>query len=99
MIREFSERAKRSSGGSFTFSSKALRDAVGRELGKTDLHIRRSSIRNQRLHPQYVDDVPDGQTGFGNTDYLTAWGVLYEIAWHEVDTDRYCKKCVVPGAW
>jgi hypothetical protein len=65
-----------------TFMSRANRDAAWRQGGKRGT---RSSIRNQQLHPQYVEDYAKetGETltaadcGFGNTIYKTSFGVLY----------------------
>ena len=60
----------------FLFASKANRDAAYRQHGG-----RRSSIRNQCLHPMYVEDLrgtPEAaDTGIGNTVYKTLFGVLY----------------------
>lgn len=58
------------------FSVKANRDAAWKKLGG-----RRSSIRNQQLHPMYVVETrmtPEGMdTGIGNTVYKTFFAVLY----------------------
>lgn len=63
-----------------TFQSKARRDARFNELTARGFKVRRSSMRNQQLHPQYVTDY-DGpeklQTGFGNGAYRTFFPVLY----------------------
>ncbi|RKY29348.1 MAG: hypothetical protein DRP74_08940 [Candidatus Omnitrophota bacterium] len=58
------------------FMSRAKRDKAWRKAGKPG---RRNSVRNQLLHPQYVEDY-QGQavdTGFGNTMYKTHFRVLY----------------------
>jgi hypothetical protein len=44
--------------------------------------VRKSSITNQLLHPQYVEDFTGPEkldTGFGNTVYKTHFGVIYKI--------------------
>lgn len=57
------------------FRSKETRDRVALLCGG-----RKSSVRNQQLHPEYVVDyVGSYTTGFGNTDYQTSWSVLYEL--------------------
>lgn len=58
------------------FADRANRDAAWTAEGRQG---RRSSIRNQQLHPMYVEDRPSGDTGFGNTDYQTFWSVLYAL--------------------
>lgn len=63
-----------------TFASRENRDKAWSEGGKVG---RRSTMRNQNLHPMYVEDAPNGDTGFGNTDYMTFWSVLYML-----DTDH-----------
>ena len=53
-----------------------------RELRAQGYNVKRSSLRNQLLHPQYVDDFTGPEradTGFGNTVYKTLFGVLYII--------------------
>ena len=61
--------------GHGTFQSRALRDQVWRLTGG-----RRTSIRNQELHPEYVTDyVGTVHSGLGNTQYRTFWSVLYQI--------------------
>ena len=60
------------------FMHKENRDAYVKSLG---YKVRRTSIRNQRLHPHYVDDYPNqdvrNDNGFGNTVYKTMFSVLY----------------------
>lgn len=60
------------------FASKVNRDNAWRAGGKTG---RRSSIRNQCIHPMYVEDERNTEagrdTGFGNTVYKTFFGCLY----------------------
>ena len=63
-----------------TFQSKEARDAayhIARHRGE---RVRRSSMRNQLLHPQYVEDYEGPEkddTGLGNTVYKTHFPVLY----------------------
>lgn len=65
-----------------TFQFRGNRDARARELaaqyGRKNVHV--SSMRNQNLHPMYVDDY-DGllDTGFGNSQYRTFWSRLYMV--------------------
>ena len=63
------------------FMNMANRNKAWREAGKPG---RRTSIRNQLLHPQYVADFPDKEAqadnGLGNTLYKTHFAVLYSWA-------------------
>jgi hypothetical protein len=61
------------------YADKAARDARFRDLKASGYNVRRGSIRNVQLHPMYVQDVPSGDTGFGNTDYMRFWSVLYTV--------------------
>jgi len=70
------------------FMSKKNRDQAWKDLGKEEkARHRRSSMRGQQLHPQYVDDweqetgrsLSESEKGFGNTIYKTFFGVLYSI--------------------
>jgi len=65
------------------FISKSRRDARYQELRAQGRQVRRRSLRNQRLHPQYIQDAAEEgirfQVGFGNTDYLRSWSVLYTL--------------------
>lgn len=62
------------------FCNKDLRDEVAKHLTRAGYLVRKGSVRGQQLHPEYVTDfVGEYQTGFGNTDYLTYWSVLYTI--------------------
>lgn len=54
------------------FSKKENRDRAWRQQGG-----RRSSTRNQQIHPMYVQDVGSDDTGIGNTVYKTFFAVLY----------------------
>lgn len=66
--------------------SKANRDAAFKHLGKSS-GWRKTSIRNQLLHPMYVEDFEQvtgigliaADRGFGNTIYKTHFAVLYKI--------------------
>jgi hypothetical protein len=62
---------------------KENRDAEYKKLKAQGLKVRKTSIRNQLLHPQYVNDWPhplsDADKGFGNTIYKTHFAVLYGI--------------------
>lgn len=69
------------------FMNKARRDAEFARLGGKAAGLRRTSIRGQQLHPQYVEDytLETGKElsvedcGFGNTIYKTLFPVLYKI--------------------
>jgi len=71
------------------FMSKANRDAEWKRLRAANpgRKYRRTSIRGQLLHPQYVDDyeqvtsrkLEPADRGFGNTIYKTPFAVLYEV--------------------
>ena len=60
------------------FQSKANRDQRVRELRYQGFRVRRSSIRNQQLHPEYVADWQGSvERGPGNTQYRTFFSTLY----------------------
>ena len=70
------------------YMNKANRDAAFKAMSPEDRRThRRTSWRNQLLHPMYVEDYEKetGHTlakedkGFGNTVYRTHFSVLYEI--------------------
>jgi len=66
--------------GRLTFQDKKLRDEVFRILRKRNVKCRKTSIRNQLLHPEYVADYEGRvETGFGNTMYKTHFSALYSI--------------------
>lgn len=72
---------------SFTFQSKDARKLVAAKLRKLGYKVRYSSIRNQRLHPEYVDDWEyDVDSGFGNVQYRTWFTVLYNLYIHTENT-------------
>ncbi len=60
-------------------------DAMFKELQRDypDVTWRKGSVRNQLLHPQYVEDYPrvltQEERGFGNNLYKTYFKVLYEV--------------------
>ena len=60
------------------FSVKANRDAAWKKYGG-----RRSSIRNQQIHPMYVEEtrtnLSSQDCGIGNTIYKTFFAVLYVL--------------------
>lgn len=71
------------------FMKKENRDRVWKSIPKEERkRYRRTSVRNQLLHPMYVSDyeevtghvLTDEEKGFGNTLYKTYFSVLYEIA-------------------
>ena len=65
------------------YMNKARRDTKAKELQAQCYQVRRSSTRNQLLHPMYVKDYPrelsPEECGFGNTIYKTYFAVLYEV--------------------
>lgn len=67
---------------SLLYQSKEARDIKAKELQAKGFRVKRSSTRNQLIHPQYVEDANPhlrAQTGFGNTVYNTHYSVLYEV--------------------
>ncbi len=66
------------------YKSLENRNKRAAELSRQGKEVRRSSIRGQQLHPQYVEDFegPEKeQTGLGNTVYKTYFPILYEVEW------------------
>lgn len=70
------------------YESMQKRDQRYEHLRAQRLSPRRSSVRNQQIHPMYVTDVAERmreegtlETGFGNTQYQTFFSVLYEVRW------------------
>lgn len=61
------------------YASRENRDKAYRDLLAAGRQAKRSSTRGQRLHPMYIEDVPSGDTGFGNQGYLETWAVLYGL--------------------
>ena len=65
------------------YMDKHNRDARAKELRQQGYKVTRSSMRNQLLHPMYVEDYPRQLTakecGFGNTIYQTHFAALYHV--------------------
>lgn len=65
------------------FAVRENRDKRARELKQQGCVVKKSSIRNQLLHPMYVEDLKHNirkeDRGFGNTIYKTHFAVLYQI--------------------
>jgi len=68
------------------YAEKFNHDVRAAELQARGYQVRRSSVRNQQLHPMYVEDrkagLSDMNKGFGNTIYKTFFAVLYEVSWN-----------------
>lgn len=86
------------------YMSKANRDAAFKAAGGVKAGLKKTSIRNQQLHPQYVADYEQvtgivltaADKGFGNGIYDTGFGVLY--SWNKVQpVDKPFKTPVVAG--
>jgi len=67
---------------------KENRDKAFKEIpGHERYRFRRSSVKNQLIHPMYIEDYEEvtgnkltaQDKGFGNTIYKTHFGTLYEI--------------------
>ena len=69
--------------GRYLFQSRENRDAKAKVLQAEGHTVRRSSISNQLLHPQYLEDygreLSREECGFGNTIYKTHFAKLYEV--------------------
>lgn len=67
------------------FMNRANRDQAWRDGGKRG---QRGSVRNQQLHPQYVEDyaketgevLTEADKGFGNTIYKTSFAAIYILS-------------------
>ena len=60
------------------YKNKENRDRRARELKKKGYVVKKYSIRNQMLHPEYIEDWDAPyETGIGNFDYRTMHPVLY----------------------
>jgi hypothetical protein len=68
------------------FMKKENRDKAYKEIPKNKRkNFKRSNVRNQLLHPMYVEDYEEvtgrkltpADKGFGNTVYKTHFSVLY----------------------
>lgn len=71
---------------SYLFAEKANRDARYKELKAAGiLGLKRSSIRNQQIHPMHLEDrksqLSQQDCAFGNTIYKTSFSCLYEVSW------------------
>jgi|GEM_PF-6194595 len=67
-------------GRSVHFHKKENRDKIYSLAKAEGLSVRKSSIRNQQLHPEYLEDFEGSyETGFGNTDYQRFWSNLYNL--------------------
>lgn len=66
--------------GSYKFKSKDERDKWDKIAKSMGYVTKKSSIRAQNLHPEYIDDY-EGQieTGFGNSMYDMFWAVIYKL--------------------
>ena len=53
------------------YADRMNRDNAYREAKAQGLTVRRGTTRNQRLRPMYVEDVPNGETSFGNSGRLS----------------------------
>ena len=65
-----------------TYKHKANRDAKAKELKAEGRLVKKSSSRNQCIHPQYIEDEDPGlrqQTGMGNPAYKTLYPVIYHV--------------------
>ena len=73
------------------FQSKENRNKEYNKLKGLGYKVRKSSIRNQCLHPQYIQDYPieltDKDKGFGNTLYKTYFACIYQIIIEEYPND------------
>lgn len=84
------------------YQSKELRDAEAKRLQGLGFEVRRRSVRNQQLHPQYIEDAPQhlrNQTGFGNTVYTMMWSVLYEVEWEMTKERGKQTPCTERPTW
>ena len=64
------------------YLSRERRDERYAELKAAGVACRRSTSRNQQLHPMYVKDYEGEEkqdTGFGNTVYRTFFARLYAV--------------------
>ena len=73
----------------YLFKNRTNREIKAMCLKKEGYQIKKYSVRNQQLHPQYVEDESDylrQQTGFGNTVYKSLYSVLYGVKTIEQST-------------
>lgn len=70
-----------------TFMNKTNRDERARELKEEGYTVKKSSVRNQLLHPMYIKDyeketkikLSQADKGFGNTIYKTHFSAIYIV--------------------
>ena len=63
------------------YQNMSNRNARAKELKAQGYRVAKGRSVGSRLHPQYVKDYNGSfETGFGNTDYMTTWGTLYNLA-------------------
>ena len=69
------------------YMKKENRDARAKELREKGFAVKRGSIRNQLLHPMYLEDyhreLEESEKGFGNTLYKTYFSAVYSVDWEE----------------
>ena len=67
----------------FSYMNKNNRDGKYKELKLQGYKVRRTSIRNQLLHPMYIIDYPNKEVqqdqGVFNTVYKTYFSVIYTV--------------------
>ena len=66
----------------YLFKDMKNRNIKAKKLISQGYSVKKSSIRNQLLHPEYVEDEAEylrEQIGLGNTVYKTPYSVLYEV--------------------
>jgi len=72
-------------GNNELYLNQKARNQRAKELRTRGHNVRKSSVRNQLLHPMYIEDYPRQLTseerGFGNTLYKTYFKVLYEVSY------------------
>jgi len=68
-----------------TYASKERRDTRAKELKALGQTVKKSSMRNQCLHPMYLaderDHIAQEDLGFGNTLYKTMYPAIYTVTW------------------
>jgi hypothetical protein len=66
----------------WSYKSLKNRNRMAKKLKAAGHQVRRYSLRNQLVHPQYIEDEANdlkGQTGFGNQVYKTHYPVIYIV--------------------
>ena len=65
---------------SLLYMNKSNRDRAFLLVKKAGLKARRTSVRGQRIHPEYIEDYSGTiETGFGNTMYESSFSILYKL--------------------